>query len=89
MRNIYVFWAEFNGLEFVTYILIPSSILLVVLIYLYFNIRLLKLSFDFDISVLAKIDKNLEEKHNAIKKILDIYYSKYCKTDECNDKEKI
>ena len=89
MRNIYVFWSDLNWLEFVTYIIIPSSMLLVILIYLYFNIRLLRLSFDFDLSILAKIDKNLEENQKAIKKLLDEYYAKFYKIEDINDKDKI
>ena len=84
-----MFWSDLNWLEFVTYIIIPSSMLLIILIYLYFNIRLLRLSFDFDLSILAKIDKNLEENQKAIKKLLDEYYAKFYKIEDINDKDKI
>lgn len=61
MKTIYLFWTQFNWLEFVTYILIPTSIVLIILVYLYFNIKLLKLSLDFEIDFLEKIDKSLNE----------------------------
>ena len=88
MRNIYVFWVELNWLEFVTYVLVPTSMTLVILIYLYFNISLLKLSFDFDINLLKKIDNNLEKKHSTLNRLLDKYCFKHCSTDNESDKEK-
>lgn len=82
MNTIYLFWSEFNWLEFVTYILIPTSITLVLLVYLYYNIQLLKLSFDFEMSFLEKFDKNVKDQHNKVQKLLDKYCEENCKGDK-------
>lgn len=67
---IYVFWTPMNWLEFVTYVIIPSAIVLVILLYIFFNIRLLKLSFDYDLSLLPELDKLNNLKFERIYDIL-------------------
>lgn len=67
MNSIYIFWYQFNGLEFVTYIIIPVAIVLVILVYIYFNIKLIKLSFDFDLDIIDEIEKTNEEKLKKLK----------------------
>lgn len=44
MRTLYFFWYHLNWLEFVTYIIIPASIILVILVYIYFNLKVFRLS---------------------------------------------
>lgn len=51
MNSLYFFWTQLNWLEFVTYVLIPTAMVLVILTYIYFNIELLKLSFNFEIEI--------------------------------------
>ncbi len=59
MRTLYFFWYQLNWLEFVTYIVIPTSIVLMVLVYVYFNISLLrkssKLTLDYRFKVMEEI----------------------------------
>lgn len=54
MRTLYFFWYELNWLEFVTYILIPTSMILVILAYIYFNIEILKLTFNIEFEIFDK-----------------------------------
>lgn len=42
MRSLYFFWYYLNWLEFVTYVLIPTAIVLVILVYIYFNLSLFR-----------------------------------------------
>jgi hypothetical protein len=80
MKIIYFLWYQFNWLEFVTYILIPTSIILVLLTYILFNIKLLKLSFDFDIEFLTDLDKKYKKTFKSIVKKLereDIFNNKW------------
>ena len=58
MRTIYLFWLQYNWLEFITYILIPTSIVLIILVYLFFNIELLKVSLNLEFDIIDK-------KHNV------------------------
>ncbi|MDD2870664.1 MAG: hypothetical protein PHS49_01630 [Candidatus Gracilibacteria bacterium] len=53
MRTIYFFGYNLNGLEYVTYVIIPSSIVLVILVFIYFNLRLLRTSLN-----VSQDDKN-------------------------------
>lgn len=53
MRTIYFFWYNLNWLEYVTYVIIPSSIVLVILVFIYFNLRLLRTSLN-----VSQDDKN-------------------------------
>ena len=74
MNNICIFWNHFNWLEFVTYILIPTAMVLVILVYIYFNIRLFKLTFDFDIDLVSHYDESNEKQlQNLKRKINDTY----------------
>lgn len=84
MKTIYFFWNQLNWLEFVTYVLIPTSIVLVILVYLLFNVRIFKLSFDFDISFIEELDKKYEEDLWILKSKLE----KYIVTNE-DTKEKV
>ena len=67
MKNLYFLWYYLNWLEFVTYILIPSAIILIILVYIFFNIKILKLSYNFDIDFLDSLDKMNEKELNDIK----------------------
>ncbi len=42
MRSLYFFWYHLNWLEFVTYVVIPTAIVLVILVYIYFNLSLFR-----------------------------------------------
>jgi len=53
MNWIHLFWHYLNWLEFITFILIPVAIVLLTLVYLYFNLRLIRLSMDSEIDELA------------------------------------
>lgn len=53
MRTIYFLWYNLNWLEYVTYVIIPSSIVLVILVFIYFNLRLLRTSLN-----VSQDDKN-------------------------------
>lgn len=75
MNNIYIFWTHFNWLEFVTYILIPTAIILVILLYIYFNIRLFKLTFDFDIDLVNSFDETNEKQLSLLKKKINDNYT--------------
>lgn len=44
MRTLYFFWYHLNWLEFVTYVIIPSSIIIVILLYIFFNLKILRAS---------------------------------------------
>ncbi len=55
MKNLYFFWFYLNWLEFVTYVIIPSSILLVILVYIYFNLKVFRLSMHLNDDAKQKI----------------------------------
>lgn len=57
MRYIYFFWYHLNWLEFVTYVLIPTAMVLMVLVYILSNIKLLKISLENDNEIFNKLDK--------------------------------
>lgn len=57
MRYIYFFWYHLNWLEFVTYVLIPTAMVLMVLVYILSNIKLLRISLEYDNEVFTKLDK--------------------------------
>lgn len=57
MKSLDFFGHNLNGLEFTTYVLAPSSILLIVLVYLYFNYKVILFSLKLDnIDVVMNID---------------------------------
>ena len=76
MKSLYFFWYYLNGLEFVTYILIPVAIVLVILVYLYFNADIIRSTIGFDLDFngsfhnlcdcfkewISDIDKEISEK---------------------------
>ncbi len=70
MRSLYFFWIQLNWLEFVVYILFPVSILAIILVYIYFNIQYMKLSYDVDLKILKFLDDNFEKNFCKIKKNL-------------------
>ena len=57
MKDFLIFWQQFDWLEFVTYIVIPGAMILVILTYILFTIRLLKLSFDIDLDFLWVLER--------------------------------
>jgi len=66
MHYINIFWSNFTGIEFVLYIIMPSSIVLVILTYILFNIRLIAFVFDYDIFLYKDIRNKMEEKLQKI-----------------------
>jgi len=44
MRTLYFFWYQLNWLEFVTYVIFPSSIVLIIFVYILFNLKLFRAS---------------------------------------------
>lgn len=48
MNTIEFFWYSFNWLEFVTYILIPLAMILMIVVYIVSNLKLIELCFNFD-----------------------------------------
>jgi hypothetical protein len=73
MNNFYVFWSTLNGLEFITYVLIPSAMLLIILVYIYFNARLIRLSIELNQEwfnkIYDKMDNDLQKMEDKIAKI--------------------
>lgn len=68
MRSLYFFWYYLNWLEFVTYIIIPTSIVLVILVYIYFNLKVFRLSMNLtDISKQQIIDELLDGEYEPKK----------------------
>lgn len=76
-----IFWIYFNWLELVTYVLIPTAMVLIILLYIVANIKLIELSFGWDYSVLEKLDSFSNEKQ----KLVD---SKYFEENDVNLKTK-
>lgn len=66
MKNFVVFGYTLNWLEFVTYIIIPSSIILVILVYIFFNIRLIRLTMESNIEFLDDIESQCNDKLKSI-----------------------
>ena len=54
MKSLYFFWYYLNWLEFVTYVLIPSAMILVILTYIFFNIELLRFALNLELDILDK-----------------------------------
>ncbi len=48
MKTLYFLWYQLNWLEFVTYVIIPSSIILVILVYIFFNLKVFRLSLNLN-----------------------------------------
>ncbi len=71
MKTIYFLWYQLNWLELVTYILIPTAMVLVILTYILFNVRALKLSFDVDINLIKLLEKSNNMKFDTILKKID------------------
>lgn len=61
MRTIYFFWYTLDWLEFFTYVLIPASIILVILVYIYFNLRLLRFSVNSNYTIQNNIFIEIDE----------------------------
>jgi hypothetical protein len=57
MNHLFFIWFNFNWLEFVTYVIIPVAMLVYILLYIYFNIRLIRISLYSDIWELKEITK--------------------------------
>lgn len=67
MNNFYFLGYNLNWLEFVTYIIIPSSIIIMILLYIFFNYWAIKSTFSYDIEE----DYDFEDKID-IKEKLDL-----------------
>lgn len=61
MRYFYVFWNTINWLEFVTYIIIPTAIITIILTYIFFNLRLIKMSIEDNAELLNNIEDMLND----------------------------
>ncbi len=66
MHYINILWDNFSQIDFVLYIVMPSSIILIILIYILFNIRLIRLSFDRDIFLHNNSSSKLEEEFEKV-----------------------
>jgi len=86
MKTFDFLWHTLNWLELVVYIIIPSSIILMILLYIYFNFELIKISFSFDTSLYDKFSKAYKNK-----KLKDIDNEELNKLDKLKDlfKDKI
>ncbi|MDQ7009381.1 MAG: hypothetical protein Q9M94_03770 [Candidatus Gracilibacteria bacterium] len=64
MKTFNFFGTILNGSEFVLYILFPSSVILIILTYIYFNAKLLFYSFELELddTLLDKLDNKLLDK---------------------------
>ena len=51
-----LFGTSFNGLEFVTYVLIPAAMVLMVLVYIFFNIRIIIVTLSLDGTTMEDLD---------------------------------
>lgn len=69
MSPFCIFWHTFNWLEFVTFIIIPWSIISIVLTYIFFNYRLIRISLESNEQLLEELDEecNLEFKKISLK----------------------
>jgi len=56
-----ILWYSFNWLEFVTYILIPTAIFLIILLYIWANFKLILLAWDLNKEILSGV--NAENYH--------------------------
>jgi hypothetical protein len=75
-------------LEFVTYILIPTAMVLVILVYILFNIRFLKLSFDIDLNLIKLLEKSNTVKYDNIMHKIDELMKDNSKIIENNRKNR-
>jgi len=66
MHYINILWDNFSQIDFVLYIVMPSSIVLIILTYILFNIRLIRLSFDRDIFSHNNSSSKLEEEFEKV-----------------------
>lgn len=57
MYHIYILWIELNWLEFVTYVIIPAAMILMILVYILFNLDGVKLSIGYEEGLLEKIEE--------------------------------
>ncbi len=75
MDTIYILWYQLNWLEFVTFAILPIAVVVLSLVYLLFNIRLLKFSFDFDIYFLTELEKSYTKKLDTLLVKIDDKYN--------------
>lgn len=67
MKSLYFLWYYLNWLELITFVLIPTAIVLIIFVYLYFNIELIKLTLGSnnflseDLGILYKNKKQKEK----------------------------
>ncbi len=53
MKWLHIFWVYLNWLEFTTFIVLPIAVLLLTLVYIYFNLRLIRLSMEAEMDELS------------------------------------
>lgn len=82
MKGLYFFWYYLNWLEFVTYVIIPSAILLVTLVYIYFNLKIFRLSMNLNDISKQKILTEIFENEYEPKKINLIIFNKFDENNE-------
>ena len=68
MKSLYFLWYYLNWLELVTYVLIPTAMVLIILTYIFFNIELIRLTFNFDVDLAYRFEK-LREKRKKINEL--------------------
>lgn len=56
MEFIYIFWYKLNGLEFSTYIIIPSAIICMILLYIYFNFKILIIAWELNNDIMKHLE---------------------------------
>lgn len=69
MKTFNILWINLNWIEFVAYIIIPSSIIITILLYVFFNLREIRLTLEMEDSsdLIDKLDKELESKNKEVK----------------------
>jgi len=61
MKTFDIFWIILNWPEFVLYVLVPISFILIILVYIYFNLELLFITFQLGSDskdIIEKLDEN-------------------------------
>ena len=66
MNYINIFWTKLSNVDFILYIIFPSVIFLLILTYILFNIRLIKLSFDYDLFLFSNMRSKMEDRLRKI-----------------------
>ena len=56
MNLINFFWLELNGLEFATYVIIPAAIFIMIILYIYFNFKLLLIASELKSEIIEHLE---------------------------------